>query len=113
MAEERRCQEEQLDKERRWQEDQLQRLRQLVEGGRSSRGPEERSRREEGPGEIKLNRLCESDNIEAYLITFERLMRGHKVPESRWTFKLASQLTGRANKPMRHFQNMRLVATEN
>ena len=96
LAEERQRQEEQLAEERRRQEDQLQRFLQLVEGGRSASGSEERGRREEGPGEVKLNRLCESDDIEAYLITFERLMRGHEVPESRWAFRLAPQLTGRA-----------------
>ena len=42
---------------------------------------------------MKLTRLSDSDDIESYLTTFERLM---KADTARWAFKLAPQLTGRA-----------------
>ena len=45
---------------------------------------------------VKLVPLSEKDDIEAYLVTFERIMEAHKVPESRWPHYLAPQLTGRA-----------------
>ena len=40
--------------------------------------------------------LSEKDNIEAYLVTFERIMEAYKVPKSEWKYHLAHQLTGRA-----------------
>ena len=45
---------------------------------------------------VKLTRLTEGDDIEAYLTTFERIMMAHEVSKERWSFKLAPQLTGRA-----------------
>ena len=45
---------------------------------------------------MKLTRLSDSDNIEAYLTTFERIMEAHEVSRDRWSFKLAPQLTGKA-----------------
>ena len=45
---------------------------------------------------IKLVPLTEKDDIEAYLVTFERIMKAHKVEEDRWAQYLAPQLTGRA-----------------
>ena len=45
---------------------------------------------------VKLVPLSEKDDIEAYLVTFERIMKAHKVEEGRWAHYLAPQLTGRA-----------------
>ena len=45
---------------------------------------------------VKLTRLADSDDVEAYLTTFERLMRAYEVLKERWSFKLAPQLTGKA-----------------
>ena len=45
---------------------------------------------------VKLVPLTEKDDIEAYLVTFERIMGAHKVDKSRWPHYLAPQLTGRA-----------------
>ena len=45
---------------------------------------------------IKLTRLTEADDIESYLTTFERMMKAYEVDTTRWAFKLAPQLTGRA-----------------
>ena len=38
----------------------------------------------------------EKDNIEAYPVTFERIMEAHKVARDRWAHHLAPQLTGKA-----------------
>jgi predicted aspartyl protease len=47
-------------------------------------------------GSIKLVPLSEKDDIEAYLVTFERIMEAHKVAKERWSHYLAPQLTGKA-----------------
>ena len=44
----------------------------------------------------KLTKLTDGDDIEAYLVTFERMMIAYEVEERRWAYKLAPQLTGRA-----------------
>ena len=46
----------------------------------------------------KLTRLSEKDDIEAYLVTFERLMSSSRVPPEDWTLHLAPQLAGKAQK---------------
>ena len=43
---------------------------------------------------VKLVLLSEKDDIEAYLVTFERIMEAHKVGKERWAHYLAPQLTG-------------------
>ena len=45
---------------------------------------------------VKLTRLSENDDVEAYLKTFERIMEAHEVRKDKWSFKLAPQLTGKA-----------------
>lgn len=45
---------------------------------------------------VKLTKLSTADDIEAYLTTFEHMMRAHDIPEERWVLRLASQLTGKA-----------------
>ncbi len=45
---------------------------------------------------VKLVQLTEKDNVEAYLVTFERIMGAHKIAEDRWAHYLAPQLTGKA-----------------
>ena len=45
---------------------------------------------------VKLVPLAENDDIEAYLVTFERIMAAHKVEKSRWSQYFAPQLSGRA-----------------
>lgn len=62
----------------------------------------EAKNKEEGPkgnelGSIKLVLLSEKDNIEAYLVMFERIMEAHKVAKERWSHYFAPQLmTGKA-----------------
>ena len=46
--------------------------------------------------EIKVTKLTEVDDIEAYLNTFECLMQAYEVPQERWAFKLAPQLVSKA-----------------
>ena len=45
---------------------------------------------------VKLVPLSEKDDIEAYLVTFERIMEAHKVGKERWAHYLSPQPTGRA-----------------
>ena len=61
-----------------------------------SQAREERVSREEDRDKLKLSKLTESEDIEAFLTTFERMMRVYGVKEDRWAFKLAPQLTERA-----------------
>ena len=43
----------------------------------------------------KLTKLTESEDIEAYLTTFERMMSAHEVDKEKWAFKLAPNLSGK------------------
>ena len=45
---------------------------------------------------VKLVPLTEKDDIEAYLVAFERIMVAHKIDKMRWPHHLVPQLTGRA-----------------
>ena len=45
---------------------------------------------------LRLTKLTEQDDIEAYLLTFERVMEAYGVDKAKWTFQLAPQLTGKA-----------------
>lgn len=44
---------------------------------------------------VKLVPLSEKDDIEAYLVTFERIMKAYKVEEDRWAHYLTPKLTCR------------------
>ena len=46
--------------------------------------------------EVRLTKLSEADDVEAYLTTFERMMTAFEVQKERWVFKLAPYLTGKA-----------------
>ena len=48
--------------------------------------------------EVKVPRLAEQDDIVSYLTMFERLMAAYEVKHERWTYKLASSLSGKAQK---------------
>ena len=47
--------------------------------------------------EVRLTKLSEADDVEAYLTTFERMMMAFKVQKAWWVFKLAPYLTGKAH----------------
>ncbi|XP_064399260.1 uncharacterized protein LOC135345747 [Halichondria panicea] len=107
VAEERRQRaEEQIrDKERRLYEDERreiesQRQMELFQGlltGIHKQG-ESAERRAEKDRDVKLTKLAETDDIEAYLTTFERMMTSYEIPADRWVYKLAPHLTGQAQK---------------
>ena len=90
--------EQQMERERAEMQERLERLMTVVErssGG--SRGFVTETETTRGPADQpKLVRLTESDDIEIYLTTFERTMQVYEVDPARWAFKLAPQLTGRA-----------------
>ena len=54
-----------------------------------------RQTKEETP---KLTKFTKSDDIEEWLKTFERMMTAFQVEKKLWPFKLAPQLTGKAQK---------------
>ena len=41
--------------------------------------------------DVKLVPLSMKDNIEVYLMTFERIMSAHKIPKDQWPYHLAPQ----------------------
>lgn len=43
-----------------------------------------------------LSKLSEEDDIEAYLTTFERMMMGYSIEKEKWSYRLAPNLTERA-----------------
>ena len=73
---ERRERDQLLAEKRRQREEQMQVLLQLVEG--VTHGPEKAENRRVSQG------------------TFERLMSAHEIKKACWSFKLAPNLTGRA-----------------
>ena len=75
-------------------QEQMQAMRGWME--RSMTREDERVGRANQMNELRLTKLSDSEDIEAYLPTFERMMRVYEVPEDRWVFKLAPQLTGKA-----------------
>ena len=48
-----------------------------------------------GDNDLRVVKLTDRDDIEAYLTTFERLMTAYNIPRNKWIFKLAPQLTGK------------------
>ena len=106
LIEDRKFREAQYEDERRRQlqasetlmREQMEVMRKLVEDSRKAvetRTPadQERAGRE---GEAKLVKLSEQDDIEAYLTTFERVMRAYEIKEEQWAVKLAPYLTSKA-----------------
>ena len=51
-----------------------------------------------GEALVKVAKLTDANDIEGYLLTFERQMAAYEIDKSRWLFILAPQLTGRAQK---------------
>ena len=48
--------------------------------------------------QLKLTKLTDQYDIEAFLTTFERMMGVFRIEKNRWAFKLAPQLTRKAQK---------------
>ena len=53
-------------------------------------------RKAESDNDVKVAKLAEYDDIEAYLTIFELPMVVYEVKENKWTFKLSPQLVGKA-----------------
>ena len=104
LMEDRRQREEEIAAERRqWEEETERRLREMQQHVDSLLRVVEKTTSRLGLGaggshesEAKVSKFTEADDIEAYLTTFERLMGAFSVSKERWVFKLAPQLTGKA-----------------
>ena len=57
-----------------------------------------KSKSSSGEALVRVAKLADTDDIEGYLLTFERQMAAYEVDKSRWPFILAPQLTGKAQK---------------
>lgn len=85
-----------LMEDKRRQEEQMERLMRLLESScADSMSSAAISHSTQVARKPKL-RSCKADDIESYLTTFERLMEAYDIAKGRWTYKLAPQLTGRA-----------------
>ena len=87
--------EEREEDKRRYEQrlqEQQDRFEQLVQG-LTERRP---CRVEVGPESLKLTKLAEGDDIEAFLTTFERAVEAHGVDRDKRAAILAPQLTGKA-----------------
>ena len=73
-------------------QEQFELMRKLVE--RKEEPRKEEPRKAERSDAIKLTKLTDQDDIEAYLTVFERMMEAYEVAKPRWAFMLAPQLTG-------------------
>ena len=73
---------------------QMECLQSLVEGvQRQSEAVAHKSEKEK---DVRVAKLTDNDDIEAYLTTFERQMRAYEVRKERWAYKLAPHLAGKA-----------------
>ena len=63
---------------------------------RSPRAGEKAALNLERDRDVKVTKLTDKDDIEAYLTTFKRLMKVYDIKVDRWSFKLAPQLVGKA-----------------
>ncbi len=84
-----------LAEEHRRCEEEMGLLRGLLEGAQRR---DEAAAARRGLEGVKLTKLTESDDIEAFLAVFERVMTAQEIPAERWAFMLAPQLTGKAQK---------------
>ena len=61
--------------------------------------------------DVKITKLSEEDDIEAYLTTFERCMQAYKIPAAGGHTNLLHSWWGRPSKPMLHWGLQRLDTT--
>lgn len=94
-VEERKRREADMDRRTREMEKQMELLREMVRGSTGPTADADRTA-DHRADRVRLARLSESDDIESYLTTFERMMTAYEVPRSRWVFQLAPQLTAKA-----------------
>ena len=109
MLEERQRREEHIAEERQRREEQaaleraqmreMEMLKRLVERTMNQEQEWERvpvAAVERTKDSVKLMKFTETDDIEAYLTTFKRMMSAYEVEKTRWAYKLAPQLTSSA-----------------
>ena len=94
LVEDRQRLEREHAEDRRRHEEQMELMRRLVEESRRP-VPEPKADVAALP---KLTKLAEQDDIEAYITVFERTMTAYEVDKSRWSYMLAPQLTGKAQR---------------
>ena len=94
LREERQRREEELAKREEESRKQILLLQALAEGVKKQ--GEAAARKAESDKDVRVAKLTENDDIEAYLTTFERLMGAYEVKKDKWAFKLAPQLVGKA-----------------
>ena len=85
-----------IAEERKLQEKTLEKLLTSLRDPVRTRGIDPGASVDSGAGRLQLNILTEGDDIEVYLTTFERLMLVHGVEKNRWSYSLATNLTGKA-----------------
>ena len=93
LREERERRDREMTDERRRHEEEMLLLRNLAEGARRR---DEAVVARRGLDGVKLTKLADGDDIEAFLTVFERVMAAQEISEERWPFMLAPQLTGKA-----------------
>ena len=98
MTEEREHQEKETEERMRMMQQQMEALQKLVV---ESRKREEKSEMEQ----LKLTKLADQYDIEAFLTTFKRMMGVFGIEQNRWASKLAPQLTGKAQKTFAAMRN--------
>ena len=91
-AEEKRCYEQERAAEKQERVKERQRYKELVRGLMTGRP----CRIKVGPESLKLTKLTEMDDIEAFLIMFERAVEVHRVEQDKRATILAPQLTEKA-----------------
>ena len=105
--EDRRRREQELEEERSRQQmestrreeqarQQMQVIQSLVEGVHLQ--GEAAKRKAENDREVKIPKLMEQDDIVSYLTMFERQMAAFEIKREKWAYKLASCLSGKAQK---------------
>ena len=93
LEEERVTREREVQRQMNFMQEQMNRLMKVVEYSKTGDSSKL------APGSklsVKLVALAEKDDIEAYLVTFERIMEGQKIEKANWAHYLAPQLTGKA-----------------
>ena len=91
LREEFRRREEEAARRENMMQQQMELLGGLVEGVQKQE--EKAAIKLERDRDVKVTKLTEEDDIEAYLT---RLMKAYEIQKERWSFKLAPQLIGKA-----------------
>ena len=93
MLEDRKKRDAKAVEEQKRQEQNMEQLIALI--GETRRTATTETIRGNVKNTVKLNKLTVEDGIEAYLTTFEWMMEGYGVNRARWSYRLASNLTGK------------------